>query len=127
LGYPPYAEVLVVKRDTLASRRDALRRFLQASAEGWKSYLANPAPGNALIRKDNPEMSEDLLAFGVRKMREHAIVAGGDAMKAGLFAMTDARWQTTVEFLRSANLAKAGTDYRKAWTVDLVTTVKVMP
>ena len=83
LGYPPYSEVLAVKRDTLAERRDALRRFLQASAEGWKSYLANPAPGNALIRKDNPQMSEDLLAYGVRKMREHAIVAGGDAMKAG--------------------------------------------
>ena len=37
--------------------RDALARFVRASAEGWKSYLANPAPGNALIKRDNPEMS----------------------------------------------------------------------
>ena len=126
-GYPPYSEVLAVKRETLARRRDALQRFVLASAEGWKSYLANPAPGNALIRKDNPQMGDDLLAYGVRKMREYGIVAGGDAMSAGFFTMTNARWQTTVEFLRSAGLAKAGTDYAKAWTIDLVGNVRVTP
>ena len=127
LGYPPYSEVLAVKRDTLARRGDALQRFVLASAEGWKSYLANPAPGNALIRKDNPEMSEELLAYGVRKMREYAIVDGGDAKTAGLLTMTDARWQATVDFLRSANLAKTGTDYAKAWTLDVVKNVRVLP
>ena len=126
-GYPPYSEVLAVKRDTLARRGDALQRFVRASAEGWKSYLANPAPGNALIRRDNPEMSEELLAFGVRKMRENAIVDGGDAKAAGLLTMTDARWKATVDFLRSANLAKAGTDYEKAWTLDVVKGVRVLP
>ena len=127
LGYPPYSEVLAVRRDALARRGDALQRFVRASAEGWKSYLANPAPGNALIRKDNPEMSEELLAFGVRKMRENAIVDGGDAKSAGLLTMTDARWKATVDFLRSANLAKAGTDYTKAWTLDVVKNVRVLP
>ena len=126
-GYPPYSEVLAVTSDAAAKRSDALKRFVQASAEGWKSYLANPAPGNALIRKDNPEMSEELLAYGVRKMREYAIVDGGDAKTAGLLTMTDARWQATVDFLRSANLAKAGTDYSKAWTLDLVRNVRVLP
>src|SRR5262249_8003754 len=62
LGYPPYSEALVVTRDTLARRPDTLRRFILASAEGWRSYLANPAPGNALIKRANPEMSDDLLA-----------------------------------------------------------------
>ncbi len=126
-GYPPYSEVLAVKRDTLGKRGDALQRFVRASAEGWKSYLANPAPGNALIRKDNPEMSEELLAYGVRKMREYAIVEGGDAKTGGLLSMTDARWKTTVDFLRDANLAKAGTDYTKAWTLDIVNNVRVLP
>ena len=51
---------------TRSSRRgDVLERFVRASAEGWKSYLANPAPGNALISKDNPQMSDELLAYGV--------------------------------------------------------------
>ena len=127
LGYPPYSEVLAVKRDDVARRRDALARFIRASAEGWKSYLANPAPGNALIRKDNPQMSDDLLAYGVAKMRQYAIVAGGDAAKAGLLTMTADRWQATVAFLKSANLAKPNTDYAKAWTLDLVSGISVLP
>ena len=75
-GYPPYSEVLAVRRDALARRGDALTRFVRASAEGWKSYLANPAPGNALIKRDNPQMGDELLAYGHRKMKEYAIVTG---------------------------------------------------
>jgi NitT/TauT family transport system substrate-binding protein len=97
------------------------------SAEGWKSYLANPAPGNALIRKDNPEMGEELLAFGVRKMRENAIVDGGDAKTAGLLTMTDARWKQTIDFLRSVGLTKPDVDYAKAYTLAIVRDVKVLP
>ena len=127
LGYPPYSEVLVVTRATLAKRADALARFVRASAEGWKSYLANPAPGNALIKRDNPEMSDDLLAYGHRKMKEYAIVTGGDARTAGLLTMTDARWTRTIEFLRSANLTKAGIDYQDAYTLSIVRDVRVLP
>jgi NitT/TauT family transport system substrate-binding protein len=127
LGYPPYAEALVVTRDTLGKRSDALRRFVLASAEGWKSYLSNPAPGNALIKKANPQMSDDLLAYGLAKMKSYAIVEGGDAKTRGLLTMTDARWASTLEFLRGANLAKANVDYRNAWTLDIVGDVKVLP
>ena len=127
LGYPPYSEALVVTRDTLGKRSDALARFVRASAEGWKSYLANPAPGNALIKRDNPEMSDALLAYSQRKMKEHAIVAGGDAATRGLLTMTDTRWTQTIDFLRSAGLTKAGTDYAKAYTLSLVRDVKVLP
>jgi len=127
LGYPPYSEVLVVTRETLATRRDALVRFMRASAEGWRRYLANPAAGNALIRKDNPQMSDALLAYGHRKLREYAIVEGGDARSAGLLGMTDAHWRATVDFLQSAGLAKPGVDYAKAWTLDVARDVKVLP
>ena len=63
----------------------------------------------------------------MRKMKEHAIVDGGDARSAGLLTMSDARWNATVDFLRSAGLAKAGTDYPKAWTLDIVKNVRVLP
>lgn len=126
-GYPPYSEVLAVTDATLAKKRDALRRFLIASAEGWKSYLAHPAAGNALIRKDNPEMSEELLAYGVRKLREYGIVEGGDAATRGLMTMRDERWNATLRFLEGAGLAKPNVDYRRAWTVELVKDVHVLP
>jgi NitT/TauT family transport system substrate-binding protein len=127
LGYPPYSQALIVTRDTLGTRRDVLARFLRASAEGWKSYLANPAPGNALIRKDNPQMSEELLAYGWRKMKDFALVDAGEAMKSGLLTMTEARWDATVDFLKGAGLARTGVDYSRAWTLELVRDVRVLP
>ena len=51
--------------------------------EGWKSYLADPAAGNALIKKDNPNMTDDQLAYSVAKLKEIGIVTGGDAAQAG--------------------------------------------
>jgi NitT/TauT family transport system substrate-binding protein len=126
-GYPPYSEVLAVRRDALRERTDALTRFVRASAEGWKSYLADPAPGNALIKRDNPQMSDELLAYGHRKMREYGIVAGADTATLGLLTMTDTRWQQTLEFLRGAGLAKAGVDYAPGYTLSIVRNVKVLP
>jgi len=126
-GYPPYSEVLAVRRDALRERTDALTRFVRASAEGWKSYLANPAPGNALIKRDNPQMSDELLAYGHRKMLEYGIVTGADTATLGLLTMTDKRWQQTLEFLRGAGLAKAGIDYAPGYTLSIVGNVKVLP
>lgn len=126
-GYPPYSEALVVTHQTLTSQKDALERFLRASAEGWRSYLANPAPGNALIKQANPQMSDDLLAYGVRKLNEYGIVTGGDGRRLGLLTMTDGRWQATIDFLRSSGLAKPNVDYRRAYTLDLVKAVRVVP
>jgi len=126
-GYPPYSEVLAVRRDALARRADALTRFVRASAEGWKSYLANPAPGNALIKRDNPQMSDELLAYGHRKMKEYAIVTGSDVSTAGLLTMTDSRWQQTLDFLRAAGLSKPNVDYAQAYTLSIVRDVRVLP
>ncbi len=126
-GYPPYSEVLAVTHATLANRADALTRFVRASAEGWKSYLANPAPGNALIKRENPQMSDELLAYGHRKMREYAIVTGSDTATGGLLTMTDSRWRQTIEFLRDAGLAKPNTDYASAFTLSIVRDVRVPP
>jgi NitT/TauT family transport system substrate-binding protein len=127
VGYPPYSQALVVTRKTLSARSDALTRFVRASAEGWKSYLADPAPGNALIKRANPQMSDELLAYGVAKMREYGIVDGGDAKTLGLLTMTAARWKATESFLRKAGLARSGVDYGRAYTLGIVDRVHVLP
>ena len=72
-------------------------------------------------------MTDDLLAYGVRKLREYEIVTGGDARRFGLLTMTDARWQATAEFLRATGLAKPNVDYHRAYTLDLVKAVRVVP
>jgi NitT/TauT family transport system substrate-binding protein len=127
LGYPPYAETIVVTRGTLAARKGAIEKFIRASAEGWKSYLANPAPGNALVKRDNPRIEDALIAYGVARMIEYRLVTGGDADKLGIMTMTDARWDKTAEFMRSAGLLKPDFDIRNAYSLDLVQGVHVLP
>lgn len=127
LGYPPYAQTIVATRSTLAARSDAVRRFIRASAEGWKSYLAEPAPGNALVKRDNPQMEDALIAFGIAKMKAYGIVTGGDAARLGILAMTDERWRRTFEFMRDAVLVEPGFDVRRAYTLELVAGVRVLP
>ena len=127
LGYPPYAQTIVTTRAVLEKKRTQIRAFIQASAEGWKSYLADPRSGNVLIKKDNPQMEDDLIAYGLRKMKEYALVTGGDAAKSGLMSMSDERWRQTREFMVSARLLKAATDFRSGYTLELLKDVKVLP
>lgn len=126
-GYPPYAQTVVTLTGTVRQRPDIIKRFIEASALGWKSYLKNPAPGNALIKKDNPQMEDAQLDFSVAKLKEYGIVDGGDARTLGLFTMTDARWKQTFEVMRNSNLVKPGVDYKKAYTLDFVRQVKILP
>jgi NitT/TauT family transport system substrate-binding protein len=126
-GYPPYAQTLVALQKSVQQKPDVLRRFYQATAEGWKSYLANPAPGNALIRRDNPQMAEDVIAHGVATMKRYKLVDGGDARRLGILAMTDARWRQTFDFMVGAGMLRADVDRKRAYTLQFVDAVKVLP
>ena len=126
-GYPPYAQTVVTLTKTVKNKPDLIKRFIEASALGWKSYLKNPAPGNALIKKENPQMDDEQLAFSVAKLKEYGIVEGGDAKKLGLFTMTDSRWKKTFEVMRDTKLVKPDVDYKKAYTLEFVKQVKVLP
>jgi NitT/TauT family transport system substrate-binding protein len=125
LGYPPYAQTVVVTEAYLKKNADLIRRFITASAEGYRSYLRDPRPGNALIKKSNPQMEDGLLSFGLDKMREYQLVSGGDAGRLGIMTMTDARWKRTFDFMVGANLLKPTTNYRAAYTLDLVKDVHI--
>ena len=126
-GYPPYAQTVVTLNKTVKNKPDLIKRFIEASALGWKSYLKNPAPANALIKKENPQMDDEQLAFSVAKLKEYGVVEGGDAKKFGLFTMTDTRWKQTFEVMRDSKLVKPDVDYKKAYTLEFVKQVKVLP
>jgi NitT/TauT family transport system substrate-binding protein len=98
-----------------------VRRFVAAAMRGWTDYLnGDPAPANALIKRDNPEMTDGLLAYGRAKMNERGIVESGDALKLGLGAMTEARWHGFFETMRGQGLYKADLDWRRAYTTDFL-------
>ena len=126
-GYPPYGGILIARPETIADRNAALAKFVRASMEGWVSYLNNPAPGNVLIKKDNPKMTDDLLAWAVTQIRQHHLIDGGDAASEGWGTMTETRWRKTRDFMVSANLLDAATDWKQAYTTEFVQTMQIKP
>ena len=92
-GYGGYASLIGTSDKLIAEKPDLVQRFVDASTEGWYSYLyGDPSPANAAIKKANPEMTDALIAYGRASMKEHGVVDSGDALKDGIGAMTDARW-----------------------------------
>ncbi|MFO1268738.1 MAG: ABC transporter substrate-binding protein [Rubrivivax sp.] len=126
-GYPPYTQAISTTRKMIDDKPDLVKRFVRATLEGWKSYMDNPGPGNELIKKDNPNMSDGQLAYGLAKLKEMKVVSGGDAAKFGIGAMTDERWEKTAKFMMEWGLLKPDTDWRKAYTLQFVRDVRVMP
>lgn len=127
-GYPAYATTISCMDKTVVDRKKAVADFVKASAEGWKSYLADPAPGNALIKKDNPSMTDDQLAYSVAKLKEMGMVTTGDAAKLGIGAMTEVRAKASYDFLVSAKLIDPSkVELVKAYDFSFMKDIKVMP
>lgn len=127
-GYPPYGSTLISRRDLIDSRPEVLQRFYDATMEGWKSYLANPAPGNALIKQDNPNMTNAQIAWGLERMKEFQLVTGGDAATGGVGVMTDARWQKTRDYMVEAGLLGEAVDFKQGYDLRFVQGAqKVLP
>jgi NitT/TauT family transport system substrate-binding protein len=126
-GYPPYGNTIVALQKTVKDKPDMVQRFVKATLEGWKSYLADPAAGNALIKQDNPKMDDGTLAFAHKKMKELKFFDGGDAAKMGAGVMTDARWTKTYEFMLASEQIKPLANWKDAYTLQFVKDLKVMP
>jgi NitT/TauT family transport system substrate-binding protein len=126
-GYPPYGNTIVTMQKTAKEKPEMVQRFVKATLEGWKSYLANPAPGNALIKQDNPKMEDDTIAYSVRQMNEMHFFDGGDAAKMGAGIMTEARWKQTYDLMVSAGLLKPIANWQQAYMLDFVKDRKVAP
>jgi NitT/TauT family transport system substrate-binding protein len=120
-GYTSYGSVIQTSLKLAQEKPDLVQRFVNASIEGWYSYLyGDPTPGNALIKKDNPEMNDALIAYGVAKIKDYGIVDSGDAKKDGVGAMSDARWHDFFDTMVKAGLYPAEVDYKKAFTLQFV-------
>jgi NitT/TauT family transport system substrate-binding protein len=120
-GYGSYGALIETSQKLAQEKPELVQRFVDASIEGWYSYLYDdPAPANNLIKKDNPEMTDALLAYGRDKMKEYGVIDSGDAKQSGIGAMTEARWRDFFETMVKAGLYPADLDFRKAYTLRFV-------
>jgi NitT/TauT family transport system substrate-binding protein len=120
-GYQGYGNIITAGRKIVEEKPDLVHRFVDASIEGWYSYLYDdPKPANMLIKAANPEMTDELLAYGRKMLNEHGIVDSGDALTLGIGAMTPQRWNEFYRGMVSVGVYPDGIDVSKAYVTDFV-------
>ncbi len=120
-GYSTYATTIETRQDLVDNNPDLVQRFVDASAIGWYHYLyGDNSKANAAIKKDNPDITDEQIAFSFAKMKEYGLADSGDTLKLGIGAMTDARMKDFFDQMVKAGVVDAGVDYRKAYTLKFV-------
>jgi NitT/TauT family transport system substrate-binding protein len=120
-GFNTYSTLVETRRDLIDKKPDLVQRFVNASIIGWYNYLyGNNAAANAMIKKFNPEMTDELLAYSVARMKEYGIVDSGDSLQDGIGAMNDARMASFFDKMVRAHVVKPDIDYRKSYTLRFI-------
>jgi NitT/TauT family transport system substrate-binding protein len=127
-GYPPYGYPLLAMQPTIQKDRGAIARFVRATLEGWKDFLANPEQTLKFIKAERgPESTDAFLAYSIKTIRELGGVDGGDVKINGYGTMSDARWLELATFMQKAGLLKPATDWKAAYTTEFVKGLGIMP
>ena len=120
-GYRTYSTTIEVAQKLIDEKPDLVQRFVDASILGWKDYLyGDPKAANEMIKKENPEMTDDFLAFAIDGMKKYGIVDSGDAKELGIGAMTEKRWREQFDDAVGLGIYKPGMDFTKAYTTRFV-------
>jgi NitT/TauT family transport system substrate-binding protein len=117
-GFNTYSTLIETRREIVDNKPDLVQRFVDASVIGWYNYLyGDNKPANAMIKQLNPDMTDELLAYSVSKMKEYGIVDSGDSLRNGIGAMTDERMASFFDKMVRAGVVRRDIDYRQAYTL----------
>jgi NitT/TauT family transport system substrate-binding protein len=108
-GYSTYSTTIEARTETVQKDPELVRKFVDASIIGWVNYLyGDRKAADALIRADNPEMTDELIGKSVQLMKDLGIVDSGDAATLGIGAMKPERIKDFHDKMVKAGLYKPG-------------------
>lgn len=121
-GFSTYSTTIETRTQLVRDKPDLVRRFVDASIVGWYNYLyGDRRAADALIRKDNPEMTDETIEASVQLMKRLAVVDSGEALTQGIGAMNAARIKDFHDKMVKAGLYKPGeVDLSKVATFEFV-------
>lgn len=120
-GFDSYATTVEVMQNTLDDHSARVQCFVDGSAIGWTNYMyGDNSKANALIKADNPDISDEQIAFSINAMKQYGIVDSGESEELGIGAMTDARFESFYNKMVASGVVDAGIDYKAAYTLDFV-------
>ena len=93
-GFSTYSTLIEARTETVKNNPDLVQRFVDASVIGWVNFMyGDRSAANALMMKDNPEISLAEIEASVVLMKQQGIVDSGEAQTMGIGAMSAARIQ----------------------------------
>ncbi len=122
-GFSAYNNTIAISRKLAREKKELIQRFVDATLEGWAQYLkGGPAieAANALIKRDNPEQTDDRIAYAIKVLNERGIVLSSDALRSGIGAMSNARWQGFYESMVDVDVLPKGLNVADAYTLEFV-------
>jgi len=120
-GWDTYATTVETMQATIDKRPEVVQCFVDGSAKGWYNYLyGDNKAANEMIKKDNPDMTDEQIAFSIEQLKKFGVVDSGDSEKLGIGAMTDARIQSFYDKMVKAKALPAGLDVKKSYTLAFV-------
>lgn len=120
-GFDTYATTIEVMQDTIDKRPEVVLCFVDGSAKGWYNYLyGDNKAANEMIKKDNPDINDEQIAFSIETMKSFGIVDSGDTEKLGIGAMTDERVKSFYDKMVKAKVVPEGLDIAKSYTLQFV-------
>ncbi|TPL95443.1 ABC transporter substrate-binding protein [Mesorhizobium sp. B2-3-12] len=120
-GWDTYSTTIEVMQDTIDKKPEIVQCFVDGSAKGWYKYLyGDNKAANDMIKKDNPDMSDEQIAFSIEQMKKFGLADSGDTEKLGIGAMTDARIKSFYDKMVKAKVTPAGIDITKAYTLAFI-------
>jgi NitT/TauT family transport system substrate-binding protein len=121
-GFSTYSTLIETRLDLVKNKPDVVQRFVDASILGWVNYMyGDRKAANAMMKRDNPELTDEEMEISVALMKEQGIVDSGDALTKGIGTMNEARIKDFFEKMVKAGLYKAGEiDLAKVATMSFV-------
>lgn len=90
-GYNPYATVVITRRALWNENPARVRAFARATREGWRAYLDDPGPANAVMAKLNTTLDAETWASVATAQKP--LVETDETRKGKLGMMTRERWE----------------------------------
>ncbi len=120
-GYDTYATLIEATTKMVKENPALVQRFVDASILGWVSFMKDdPSAAYALIKKDNPDMTDDKMVFSREAMRASGIIDSGEAKSGGIGAMSDARIKAFYDKMVKAGVYKPNLAYQDTYTLQFV-------
>jgi NitT/TauT family transport system substrate-binding protein len=111
-GYSTYSTLIETMAPTIAEKPEQVKCFVEGSIKGWYNYLYNDnAAANEMIKKDNPDITDEAIAYAITKMKDAGIVDSGDTEKLGIGAMTEEKVKDFFDKMVQAGVVAADVDW----------------